>query len=62
MAEVVNLRLARKRAKRQADEERAAARRLAHGVNKADRVLAKARADKARRDIEAHKLSDGEAE
>jgi hypothetical protein len=62
MAEIVNLRLARKRAKRQADEERAAAQRLAHGVNKADRVLGKARADKARGDLEAHKLSDGETE
>ena len=62
MADIVNLRLARKRAGRQADEERAVAQRLAHGVGKAERQLAEARADKASRDLDAHKRPDGEAE
>jgi hypothetical protein len=62
MAEIVNLRLARKRARRQAEEDRAGARRLAHGIRKSERELIKARSDKAARDIDGHKLREGEPE
>jgi hypothetical protein len=56
MAEIVNLRRARK-AKGRAEKDRAAdANRVKHGVAKPARDLAKARADKAARDLEANRL------
>jgi len=56
MAEIVNLRRARK-AKVRAEKDRAAdAKRVKHGVAKPARDLAKARADKAARDLEANRL------
>ena len=56
MAEIVNLRRARK-AKGRAEKDRAAdANRVKHGVAKPARALAKARADKAARDLEANRL------
>lgn len=55
MAEIVNLRRARK-AKGRADKEKAAeASRIVHGTPRALRDLAKARAEKAARDLDAHK-------
>jgi hypothetical protein len=55
MAEIVNLRRARK-AKAKAEKDKAAeASRIAHGAPKPARDLAKARADKAARDLEGHK-------
>lgn len=55
MAEIVNLRRARK-AKAKAEKDKAAeASRIAHGAPKPARDLAKARADKATRDLEGHK-------
>jgi len=58
MAEIVNLRRARK-AKTRAEKDRAAdANRVKHGVAKPVRDLAKARADKAVRDVDAHRLDD----
>jgi hypothetical protein len=56
MAEIVNLRRARK-AKGRTEKDRAAdANRVKHGVAKPARDLAKARADKAARDLEANRL------
>jgi hypothetical protein len=56
MAEVVNLRRARK-AKGRAEKDRTAdANRVKHGVAKPVRDLAKARADKATHDLEANRL------
>jgi len=52
MAEVVNLRTARKRAERQHSEKRAAENRLSHGRPKFERDLDAARAAKACRDLE----------
>ena len=55
MAEIVNLRRARK-AKGRADKEQTAeASRIVHGTPRALRDLAKARAEKAARDLDAHK-------
>jgi hypothetical protein len=61
MADVVNLRAARKRAKRRQAELEAAANRLAHGRPKAEHDLQQSRRDKARNDLEAHRL-DAEPE
>jgi hypothetical protein len=55
MGEIVNLRIARKRAKRRDGETAAAARRLAHGTPKALRQEIDARRDKAARDIDGHR-------
>ena len=58
MAEIVNLKRARKHKTRKAKEETAEANRIKHGVAKPARELAKARVEKDTRDIEAHKLTD----
>ena len=60
MAKVFNLRAARKRAARLQDEQRAAARRAHFGAPKVERLLVKAKAEKARRDIDGHRLGNGE--
>jgi len=55
MAELINLRRARK-AKAKGEQEKAAeANRIAHGAPKQVRDLARARADKAAKDLDAHK-------
>jgi hypothetical protein len=56
MAEIVNLRRARKTKARQAKEVVAAANRAEHGVSKSTHKLAKALAEKTKRDMDAHKL------
>jgi hypothetical protein len=58
MAEIVNLRRVRKAKARAAKETDADANRIKHGTAKPVRDLAKARADKVRREIEARKLDD----
>ncbi len=62
MAEIINLRIARKRASRQLSEKRAAAARISHGVSKADRMLAKANQDKIRRETDEHRIEKGEVD
>jgi hypothetical protein len=58
MAEIVNLRRARK-AKGRAEKNRAAdANRAKFGTAKSERNLAKARAEKAARDTDSHRLDD----
>jgi hypothetical protein len=58
MAEIVNLRRARK-AKSRAEKDRAAdANRAKFGTAKSERNLAKARAEKAARDTDSHRLDD----
>jgi hypothetical protein len=59
MAEVVNLRTIRKRAAKQRDDQRAAENRAIYGTPKAERQLAKARDDKARRDLDQHRVKNG---
>lgn len=60
MAELVNLRTARKRAKRQQDEQRSNANRLAHGQPKHVRELEAEKQAKASRDLEAHRIDTGD--
>jgi hypothetical protein len=60
MAEIVNLRLARKRAGRDKAENRAAEARLAHGASKSERTLAKADRAKARQTLDQHRLEKGD--
>ena len=59
MAELVNLRTARKRAKRRQDDERAHANRLAHGRPAHLRKLQEATRVKADRDLDAHQIDKG---
>ncbi len=56
MAEIVNLRRARKAKARDAKTAEADANRVQHGVAKAVRDLAKARAEKDKHDVDARKL------
>jgi hypothetical protein len=60
MAKVINLRAARKRAARLQDEQRATERRAQFGLPKAERLLAKARTEKARREVDDHRIGNGE--
>jgi hypothetical protein len=60
MAEVVNLRTARKQAKRRKDEQSADANRLAHGKPKAERAIEAARRAKADRDLDQHRIEKGD--
>jgi F0F1-type ATP synthase membrane subunit b/b' len=59
-ADIVNLRNVRKRANRRKDEDEAAAKRVAHGTPKALRQEIDARRDKAKRDLEGHRLDRDE--
>lgn len=56
MAEIVNLRMARKRARRKAEEARAEDRRLAHGMPKAVKSQAEAERTGAARKLDGHRL------
>jgi len=56
MAELVNLRKARKAAARRQEEARAAENRLAYGRSKAERALDQARSDKSSGDLDAHRI------
>ena len=58
MSEIVNLRLARKRAERTAKEAEAAANRARHGRSKAERAVAKAEQDRLRKGLDAAKRDD----
>jgi len=60
MADVVNLRIARKRMARKQAEGRAAERRLAHGASKPERDHAAADRDKARRTLDQHRIEPGD--
>jgi len=62
MAEIINLRITRKRADRQRSHERAAAARVFHGISKVDRTLAKANRDNIRRELDEHRIETGEAD
>ncbi|MCK9919662.1 DUF4169 family protein [Microbacteriaceae bacterium K1510] len=60
MAELVNLRTVRKRAKRQQDERHAAANRLTHGQPKHVRSLDQAREAKATHNLDQHRIDTGD--
>jgi hypothetical protein len=60
MAEIVNLRIARKRATRSKAESNAAEQRLAHGASKSERSQTAADQDKARRTLDQHRIETGD--
>jgi len=60
MAELVNLRMARKRAKRRRDDSRADSNRLAHGQPKHLRKLEGAQQTKASHDLDRHRIEPGD--
>ena len=60
MAELVNLRAVRKRAKRQLAVHHAHANRLAHSQPKHQRTLEGARQIKASRDLDQHRIEKGD--
>jgi Domain of unknown function (DUF4169) len=60
MAEIVNLRRARKKAERRIAEDTAAANRLRHGRSKAERELEAARDAKAGRELDRHRIETGD--
>jgi hypothetical protein len=62
MAEIVNLRTARKRAKRQEQAELAAQARVSHGMSKTERALARSMQSKVRRELDEHRIETGESD
>jgi hypothetical protein len=60
MAELINLRTVRKRAKRQQEDKRANASRTVHGQPKHVRTLDKSRRAKADRDLDQHLIDKGD--
>ena len=60
MGVVIKLRTARKQAKRELGQRVAATNRLLHGRSPADRSLDTARATKARRDLDQHRIETGD--
>ena len=62
MAEIVNLRTARKRAKRQQQSELAAQSRVSHGMSKAARALVRSEQSKVRRELDEHRIETGESD
>jgi hypothetical protein len=62
MADIVNLRLARKRAKRLEAEQTAAANRLVHGRSKSDRTQARVNRDKDERRLDQHRVTTGDGQ
>ncbi len=56
MAEILNLRRARKRKARQEAEKSASSNRSLHGVPKSERVVAKARSEREKYDLEGRRL------
>ena len=60
MAEIINLRQARKQKARAEKEARASDNRIQFGRTKAEKKLTKAERDMAARRLDAHKRDDGE--
>lgn len=56
MSEIVNLRKVRKRTQRRNEDLQAAKNRVLYGRSKAERDLARSRSDKARRELDAHRV------
>jgi hypothetical protein len=62
MAEIVNLRRARKQRARQEAEQQAQQNRIAFGRTKAERSLTQAERDKAGRTLDGHRLASVDEE
>lgn len=58
LAEIINLRQARKRRARAEKQDKARERRLAHGRSKAERQREEAQREKAEADLERHRLEE----
>jgi Domain of unknown function (DUF4169) len=62
LGDLINLRTARKQARRRRAEQKAASNRLAYGRPKNERVLEQARSDKAKRELDSHRIESGDAQ
>ena len=62
MGDIVNLRIARKQAKRHQADKKAASNRLGHGRSKAERALDQSRRDKAREGLDQHRIETGDGQ
>jgi hypothetical protein len=62
MGDLVNLRTARKQARRRQADKEAASNRLVHGRSKAERVLEQSRGDKARKELDQHQIETGDGQ
>jgi len=60
--QIINLRTERKRAKRRAADQEAAARRAEFGRSKATANLQRARSDKAQTSLDQHRMETGDLE
>lgn len=60
MGDTINLRQARKQRERDAERKAGDANSAKHGLSKVAKALAKARADKARTDLDAHRRDTGD--
>jgi len=59
MAELINLRTARKRARRRDEQSRAANNRIVHGQPKSERKLEAALKEKAKQALDRHRIDKG---
>jgi hypothetical protein len=62
MGDIVNIRMARKRAKRRAAEDEAASKRFAHGCPKIDRSAEQSRREHARKSLDQHRIEMGDTQ
>ena len=62
MGDLINLRTARKQARRRRAEQEAASNRLAHGRPQSERILERSQSDKAKRELDGHRIETGDAE
>ena len=62
MSDVVNLRTARKRAKRRQTEREAAENRLTYGRSKLERTSTQVANDKAHRSLDQHQIETGDGQ
>jgi hypothetical protein len=62
MAEIVNLRTARRQAKRRQAEQKAASNRLVHGRSKAERALEQSQNDRARKSLDQRRIETGDGQ
>ena len=62
MGDVVNLRLERKRKRRSKDAENATEQRVQHGISKGERSLKETRDERAKLNLDQHRLDTGDRE
>ena len=62
MGDLVNLRTARKRAKRRQAEQDAEASRRLHGRSKIERTLEESRSEKAQKSLDQHRIQTGDGQ